>query len=122
MVVDDSRAMRSILGGIVAGLGFEVIQAGDGREALERLKGDPGVERALVDWNMPEMNGYDFLLAARARPELGDLRIVMVTTETEADRVVEALEAGADEYIMKPFDRQMLVDKLALVGIEPPVA
>lgn len=122
LVVDDSRAMRSILGGIVAGLGFEVIQAGDGREALERLKGDPGVELALVDWNMPEMNGYDFLLAARARPELGDLRIVMVTTETEADRVVEALEAGADEYIMKPFDRQMLVDKLALVGIEPPVA
>lgn len=122
LVVDDSRAMRSILGGIVAGLGFEVVQAGDGREALERLAGEPGVELALVDWNMPEMNGYDFVLAARARPELGNLRIVMVTTETEADRVAEALDAGADEYIMKPFDRQMLLDKLTLVNIEPPVA
>jgi len=120
LVVDDSRAMRSILTAIVEGLGYAVEQAGDGRDGLARVEGQSRFELALVDWNMPEMNGLEFVVAARVRPELDDMRIVMVTTETEADRVVEALDAGADEYIMKPFDRDMLLAKLAMVGIEPP--
>lgn len=122
LVVDDSRAMRSILSAIVEGLGYRVEQASDGRDGLARVEVDADFELALVDWNMPEMDGLQFVIAARERPELDGMRIVMVTTETEADRVVEALEAGADEYIMKPFDRDMLLAKLAMVGIEPPGA
>lgn len=122
MVVDDSRAMRSILSAIVEDLGFRVEQASDGRDALLKLRQASDTELALVDWNMPEMNGLELVAAIRQQPEFESLRIVMVTTETEADRVVEALEAGADEYIMKPFDRDMLLAKLAMVGIEPPGA
>lgn len=122
MVVDDSRAMRSILSAIVEDLGYGVEQASDGRDALLKLRRASDVELALVDWNMPEMNGLELVAAIRQQPEFESLRIVMVTTETEADRVVEALDAGADEYIMKPFDRDMLLAKLAMVGIEPPGA
>jgi two-component system chemotaxis response regulator CheY len=120
IVVDDSRAMRSILSAIVDDLGFSVEQASDGRDALVKLRQASDIELALVDWNMPEMNGLELVAAIRQLPEFDALRIVMVTTETEADRVVEALDSGADEYIMKPFDRDMLLAKLAMVGIEPP--
>ena len=123
MVIDDSRAMRLILKRIVAQLGFDVVEAGNGQEAMDYLKanvldGDgeiPGL--ALVDWNMPEMNGLEFVQAARADVAYRDVRIVMVTTETEIERVFSALEAGADEYLMKPFNQAALNDKLELLGV-----
>lgn len=117
LVVDDSRAIRSIIGKTLVDLGFEVSEAGTGREALTRLEALGAVELVMVDWNMPEMNGYDFLCAARQRPVWQDTIILMVTTETEMGQMQRALEAGANEYLMKPFTRTALLEKLQLVGL-----
>jgi two-component system chemotaxis response regulator CheY len=117
LVVDDSRAMRMILGQALRKLGFEVADAGNGREALERLRQAGAPALALVDWNMPEMNGLDFV---RAEPAYAGMRLVMVTTETELAQVQEALAAGADEYVMKPFTPEVLRQKLELVGAFQP--
>lgn len=117
LVVDDSRAMRLILGRNLRELGYTVEEAANGREALNRLTGDNrGFALALIDWNMPEMNGLELLRAMRANPELAGMAIIMVTTETEMEQMMTALEAGVNEYIMKPFTPEILVDKLRLVG------
>lgn len=118
LVIDDSRAMRSILSGILTDLEFDVEQAADAEGAYEALTSDSRFDLALVDWNLPFMNGLDLVKLIRQRTELAGLRLMMVTTETELGRVREALEAGADEYIMKPFDKEMLLEKLTLLGIE----
>jgi len=120
IVVDDSRAMRMLMGRLLKDIGFEVAEAGDGSEALdslrERLAGNP-VQLALVDWNMPEMSGIELVEAVRSDPSFAGLRIVMVTTETELSQVSRALDAGADEYLMKPFTRDDVVGKLELLGL-----
>ena len=116
LVIDDSRAMRTILRGILESLDFEVEEAADGRQAVEILTRDRGFDIALVDWNLPEMSGLEIVNAVRKDPQLAELSLLMVTTETEFDRVTQALEAGANEYIMKPFDRAMLLDKLVILG------
>ncbi len=104
-------------------LGFEVREAANGREALEVIEVEKAaVTLVLADWNMPEMNGLDLLKQLRRNPELSSLVVVMVTTETELDHMTAALEAGANEYIMKPFTRDILVEKLELVGIHSPGA
>lgn len=118
LVIDDSRAMRTILGGILGELGYEVTGAEDGGRALDILNSGASFDLALVDWNMPQMTGFDFVCEVRKEPKFSGLRLVMVTTETEESRMSEALEAGADEYIMKPFNREMLLEKLMLLGIE----
>jgi two-component system chemotaxis response regulator CheY len=117
LVIDDSRAMRSILCGILDGLGFETVEAADGRRAVEILARDAAFDLALVDWNLPEMNGLEIVTRIRGDARLTALKLLMVTTETEFERVAQALEAGANEYIMKPFDRDMLLDKLVMLGI-----
>jgi two-component system, chemotaxis family, chemotaxis protein CheY len=120
IVVDDSRAMRMLMSRLLKDVGFEVDEAGDGCQALDRLRerltGDP-VQLALVDWNMPEMSGIELVEAVRSDPAFSALRIVMVTTETELSQVSRALEAGADEYLMKPFTRDDVVGKLDLLGL-----
>jgi len=116
LVIDDSRAMRSILRGILSGLDFEVVEAADGHQALEIL-GEQDIDIALVDWNLPLMSGLEIVTAVRHDARLAQTRLLMVTTETEFDRVTQALQAGADEYIMKPFNREMLIDKLVILGI-----
>ena len=121
MVVDDSRTIRRILGGILAELGFEVCQAENGRDALgtldrERDGGAP-VTLTLVDWNMPEMNGLDFVKQMRADARNDAVVAIMVTTETQVDQMVAALEAGANEYVMKPFTKDVIQDKLRLLGV-----
>ena len=118
LVIDDSRAMRSILTGILEEIGFEVEQAKDAEDALSLLEEDENFELALVDWNLPEMSGLDLVKTVRDMSDLKNLRLMMVTTETQLARVREALIAGADEYIMKPFDKDMLLEKLTLLGIE----
>jgi len=121
MVVDDSRTIRRILAAILSDLGFEVCQADNGKVALEtlareRATGSP-ISLALVDWNMPEMNGLDFVKGLRADAENTGVIAVMVTTETELDQMVTALEAGANEYVMKPFNKDVIQDKLRLLGV-----
>jgi len=98
-------------------LGFEVVDAGDGQEATEKLTSDGPFDIALVDWNMPVMNGYDFVVNTRKNPKYNDMRLMMVTTETEMAQVVKALEAGANEYVMKPFTKEMIAEKLSLLGL-----
>lgn len=117
IVVDDSRATRAILVRILGELGFETVQAAHGREALEALAAEPPVDLALVDWNMPVMDGLEFVRKVRARPELAAMRIVMVTTEGDTDHMIRALEAGADEYAMKPFTPAVIREKLELLGV-----
>lgn len=118
LIVDDSRAIRRILGGTVRKLGFDVCEAGDGKEALEILEQQSGPpELILVDWNMPEMNGLELVTAIRERPLYNDSKVMMVTTETASGQMIKALEAGADEYIMKPFTEDAIRDKLRLLGM-----
>jgi two-component system, chemotaxis family, chemotaxis protein CheY len=120
IVVDDSRAMRLLMGRLLKDIGFEVDEAGDGCQALVRLRerlADNPLQLALVDWNMPEMSGIELVEAVRADPAFAALRIVMVTTETELSQVSRAIEAGADEYLMKPFTRDDVLGKLELLGL-----
>ncbi len=117
MVIDDSKAIRLILGKILKDIGFEVVDAANGVEAMERLKEVGKVELALVDWNMPEMNGYEFVCEVRKDETYKDVRLMMVTTETETSQVIKALEAGANEYLMKPFTKEMIQEKLSIMGI-----
>ncbi len=118
LIIDDSRAMRSILSGILDRTGLHR-RAGRGcRIGGVTPRADHDFDFALVDWNLPGMNGLELVKIIRKNPELAAIRLMMVTTETQLDRVREALEAGADEYIMKPFDKEMLLEKLTLLGIE----
>jgi len=119
LVVDDSRAIRMILSRTLRELGFEVREAADGKEALQVIQADQSaVTLILVDWNMPEMNGLELLKQLRQKPEFSSLVVVMVTAETEMDRIAEALEAGANEYVMKPFTKDIIVGKLQMAGIQ----
>ena len=120
LVVDDSKTMRIILGRILKELGYEVCEAGNGKEALKVMESEKAaVNLVLADWNMPEMNGLELLKQLRQDPDLASLKVIMVTTETELDHMVSALEAGANEYVMKPFTKDILKEKLELAGILP---
>ncbi len=121
LVIDDSKAMRRIIGSIVKGLGFQITEAGDGLEGLEDLEANPEkYEVVLVDWNMPNMNGFEFIKAVRAQPRFDKLLMVMVTTETEPAKMAQALMAGVDEFVMKPFTQEVLIEKLQLIGVQFP--
>ena len=117
LVVDDSRAMRAILTRLLAGLGFDVVQAADGSEALDVLEDGDCPDVVLVDWNMPVMDGLSFIKEVRARPEWRDISLMMVTTESEQAQIVRALAAGAHEYVIKPFTEEVIAEKLALLGL-----
>jgi two-component system chemotaxis response regulator CheY len=117
LVVDDSRAIRSVLRRMLAEIGLEADEAGDGRQALAALERITCPDVVLVDWNMPEMDGLALVHAVRANPDFEAVPIVMVTTESEVERVIQALEAGANEYLMKPFTKEGLLSKLELLGV-----
>ena len=121
LIIDDSRAMRRILRGIVEPMGFEVSEAGNGKQGLEQLNRLEDVELVLVDWNMPEMNGLEFVQAVRSDDSRRDLKLVMVTTETEPAKMARAMMAGVDEFVMKPFTQDILIDKLRLIGVADPI-
>jgi two-component system, chemotaxis family, chemotaxis protein CheY len=116
LIVDDSRFVRDFLRGLLEKRGVECTQAADGRAALEQLHQGLPFDLALVDWNMPVMNGLQLLQQMRAEGYAG-VKVMMVTTEAENDFILRALEAGADEYLMKPFDDQALAEKLELLGL-----
>jgi two-component system chemotaxis response regulator CheY len=117
LVIDDSRVMRIIIGNILREMGMQVIEAGNGIEGLEQLRMNPEVDLVLVDWNMPEMDGLEFIGAVRARREHDAVRLVMVTTETETEQMMRAFRAGANEYVMKPFTKDVLVAKINMLNV-----
>ena len=128
LIVDDSRFVRNFLRGLLEGMGFECAEAGDGQAGVDCLEAGPAFDVALLDWNMPVMNGLDMLkqLGVSDVPSIleelraqgfTDMKVMMVTTEAENDFILNALEAGADEYLMKPFDEEALQEKLAMLGL-----
>ena len=117
LIVDDSRPIRRIEAGILKDLGFETAEACHGKEALEKLQADPFPELAVVDWNMPEMDGLELVKELRRNQRYSNVVVLMVTSESDAERTQLALSAGANEYLMKPFQKESLVDKLRLVGL-----
>jgi two-component system chemotaxis response regulator CheY len=118
LVVDDSRTIRIIIRRILIDLGYEVCEAANGIEALKVLATEKtAVKLVLADWNMPEMNGLELVKSLRQNREFDSLKILMVTTETEMGQMASALGAGADEYVMKPFTKDILMEKLELIGI-----
>jgi two-component system, chemotaxis family, chemotaxis protein CheY len=117
LVVDDSRAIRMIIARTLRELAFEVREAGNGIEALAAMNSGPPPDLILADWNMPEMDGLELLREVRASKRLTAVPVVMVTTEAEIEQMTIALGAGATEYIMKPFTKEILADKLRIAGI-----
>ena len=118
LVIDDSRAMRMILKRILVGCGFDVVEAADGQLALDALAAlDVVPEIALVDWNMPVMNGLEFIKVVRKDPAYRSMSLMMVTTESEHSQIVRALAAGAHEYVLKPFTAEAITEKLSLLGL-----
>jgi len=117
LVVDDSSAMRAILRMTLKKQGFEVTEAKHGLDALSVLAGAGEFDLVLIDWKMPEMDGFELLHRIRAQTRFDRTRIMMVTTETCVEQMSEALSAGADDYIMKPFTFDVVADKLRLVGL-----
>ena len=123
LVIDDSRTMRRIVSRVLVGLGYEVVEAADGQQALDALAAGPLPDLACVDWNMPVMDGLTFVTTVRANRDWRDITLMMVTTESEHSQIVRALAAGAHEYLIKPFTPEALREKLDLLGLVPaPIA
>ncbi|HEY1208245.1 MAG TPA: response regulator [Terracidiphilus sp.] len=116
LIVDDSRFVRGYLRGLLEEKGFECEDAADGQAGMDLLTSRQPFDLALVDWNMPVMDGLEMLKKLRAEGFAG-LKVMMVTTEAENDYILRALDAGADEYLMKPFDDEALTEKLAMLGL-----
>ena len=118
IVIDDSSAMRMILRRTLSSMGFQVVDAVNGRDALDKLANlDYVPDVALIDWNMPEMDGLTFVQIVRDDPRYRRLSLLMVTTESEQSQIVRALAAGAHEYLIKPFTPDAVAEKLELLGL-----
>jgi two-component system, chemotaxis family, chemotaxis protein CheY len=113
--VDDSPTIRHIVSRTLTPLGFEVYQAGDGVEALEVLKKVEKMDIIVLDWNMPVMDGFEFLCEVRKKEEYANVKIMMLTTENQRHYIVKAIMAGANEYLMKPFSPDMLTEKVKML-------
>lgn len=120
LIIDDSKTMRVIVGRILTQVGFQTTEAIHGLDGLKQLENGGRPDLVLVDWNMPEMGGLDFVRAVRANPAYLTLPLVMVTSESDTHYITQALEAGANEYIMKPFTGDMIKTKLELMGFALP--
>jgi len=116
LVVDDSKVIRKVARHILEGLDFAVAEAADGREALDHCVATPP-DVILLDWNMPVMSGMEFLRALRETALAPRPKVVFCTTENGIAHIRAAIDAGADEYVMKPFDRETLESKLQIVGV-----
>lgn len=116
MIIDDSRVLRRLLGDMLRHFGFDVCEAVNGSEGLDLLQRGSSPDVVLVDWNMPVMNGLQFVKAVRADERFQTLPLMMVTSETEIEQMQTALAAGANEYVMKPFGKEVIADKLQLLG------
>lgn len=117
LLVDDSRAVRLVGRRMMGTFGLEVLEAEDGKQALEVVRANPELDAILLDWNMPIMDGMEFLTALRAEDRQKQPIVVMCTTENDMPRIVQAMQAGANEYIMKPFTEDIVRDKLEETGV-----
>jgi len=110
LVVDDSFSIRRILKNILQNLGYEdVVEAGDGAEGLNKMG---GVELVLTDWNMPNMDGLSFVKALRSKPAYKSVPIIMITTEGGKNEVIEAIKSGVNNYIVEPFNKETVAEKI----------
>ena len=116
LVVDDSRVIRMVARRILEELKFQVTEAEDGQQALEACR-VALPDAVLLDWNMPVMDGMEFFKALRALPGGASVKVIFCTTENDMSHIAEAVGAGADEYIMKPFDSEIVQSKFAQVGL-----
>lgn len=116
LIVDDSKIVRKVMRKIIEPLGFAILEAEDGQQALDAFEQDE-IALVMLDWNMPVMNGMEFLLALRARTDLAQPMVVFCTTENEFTKIQEALMNGANEYVMKPFDEEIIRGKLEQLGL-----
>lgn len=117
LLVDDSRAVRLVGRRMMGTFGLNVLEAEDGKQALEVVHANPGLDAVLLDWNMPIMDGMEFLKALRAEEREKQPVVVMCTTENDMPQIIKAIEAGANEYIMKPFTEDIVRDKLEETGV-----
>lgn len=116
LIIDDSRVARVMIAGALNAL-YDVTQAESAEAALDALVDADPFELVVVDWNMPGMTGVEFVRQVRMSGAYPDLKILMITTEVEAQGVLMALDAGVDEYLMKPFSREAVLEKLALLDL-----
>jgi two-component system chemotaxis response regulator CheY len=116
LVVDDSSVIRKVARRILEGLEFEIAEAEDGEQALDTCRGKMP-DAILLDWNMPKMDGYEFLRLLRRLPDGDRPKVVFCTTENDVAHIARALHAGANEYIMKPFDKEIVEAKFQEVGL-----
>lgn len=116
LVVDDSSVIRKVARRILEDLQFEVLEAEDGQQALEKCR-EAMPDSIFLDWNMPVMDGLEFLKALRAEEGGAEPKVVFCTTENDVAHIAKAMRAGANEYIMKPFDREIVEAKFAEVGL-----
>jgi two-component system, chemotaxis family, chemotaxis protein CheY len=116
LVVDDSSVIRKVARRILEGLEFEIAEAEDGEQALEACRGKMP-DAILLDWNMPKMDGYEFLRSLHKMPQGDRPKVVFCTTENDVAHIARALHAGANEYIMKPFDKEIVEAKFQEVGL-----
>jgi two-component system chemotaxis response regulator CheY len=117
LIIDDSRTMRRLLASYLANIATAIIEAEDGVQALEQLNLNAPIDLALVDWDMPRMNGLDFVKAVRADAAFAEMKILMVTSHNTMEDVGAALEAGATDFLMKPMTEDMVTDKLRVLGM-----
>ena len=116
LVIDDSAVTRGIIKQILNPMGFEVFEAGDGLEGLDRVRELDGLDLILLDWNMPRMDGIEFLRMLRTQTAHASLPVMMVSSNNDAENIAASLDAGANEYIMKPFTEDVMRAKLELLG------
>ncbi len=118
LIVDDSGPIRKVMAKMLERMGFEILEAENGKAALAQLEQHPDIGLLMLDWNMPEMNGIELIEAVNEkRPADARPKIVMVTTENEMGKIEKAMTKGANEYIMKPFTEEILTEKLAMLGM-----
>ena len=117
LIVDDSRATRRMIARMLSAIGIESTEAENGRDALDQLESIDTPDVALVDWNMPVMDGLELIKTLRGDHTYDRMAVLMVTSETEPASIVRALAAGADEYTMKPFTADAIAEKLRMVGV-----
>ena len=118
LIVDDSKIVRKVSRGIIEPMGYDILEAENGEEALKlSIENPTSIKVVMLDWNMPVMNGLEYLLKLRAAPGLEQPIVIFCTTENEMAKIIEAMQSGANEYVMKPYDENIIRGKFEQLGL-----